>query len=81
LVSARDRQSTPAGDDYLVGHFVGLWSSAGADDTRQRFIADLGKSLREMASRPARRDDLGVAAIAVPSVLLMLSLHDHVHSI
>jgi hypothetical protein len=46
--------STPAGDDYLVGHFVGLWSSAGADDTRQRFIADLGKSLREMASRTNR---------------------------
>jgi hypothetical protein len=46
--------STPAGDDYLVGHFVGLWSSAGADDTRQRFIADLGKSLRDMASRTNR---------------------------
>jgi len=43
--------STPAGDDYLVGHFVGLWSCAGADGARQRFIADLGESLREMAPR------------------------------
>jgi hypothetical protein len=46
--------STPAGDDYLVGHFVGLWSCAGADGARQRFIADLGGSLREMASRTNR---------------------------
>jgi len=43
--------STPAGDDYLIGHFVGLWSCAGTDDARQRFIADLGETLREMASR------------------------------
>jgi len=46
--------STPAGDDYLVGHFVGLWSCVGADGARQRFIADLGESLREMASRTNR---------------------------
>ena len=45
---------TPAGDDYLVGHFVGLWSCAGADGARQRFIADLGKSLRDMAFRTNR---------------------------
>jgi Protein of unknown function (DUF2877) len=46
--------STPAGDDYLVGHFVGLWSCASADGVRQRFVADLGESLREMASHTNR---------------------------
>jgi len=46
--------STPAGDDYLVGHFAGLWCCAGADGARQRFIADLGQSLREMAPRTNR---------------------------
>jgi hypothetical protein len=46
--------STPAGDDYLVGHFAGLRSSAGTDVARQRFIADLSESLRDMASRTNR---------------------------
>jgi hypothetical protein len=46
--------STPAGDDYLVGHFAGLWSSAGPDGARQRFIVDLSESLRDMASRTNR---------------------------
>jgi hypothetical protein len=46
--------STPAGDDYLVGHFAGLWSSAGADGARQRFIVDLGESLQDMTSRTNR---------------------------
>lgn len=44
--------STPAGDDYLVGHFAGL--CAGADGTRRRFVADLGESLRAMACRTNR---------------------------
>jgi hypothetical protein len=52
LDRGRHRQNQPA--RTLHRHFVGLWSSAGADDTRQRFIADLGKSLRDMASRTNR---------------------------
>jgi hypothetical protein len=65
LDSARARQamseliglgegSTPAGDDYLVGHFAGLWSCAGADGARHRFITDLGEALRNMVSRTNR---------------------------
>jgi len=45
---------TPSGDDYVVGHFVGLWSCADADGARQRFIADLGESLCGMATRTNR---------------------------
>jgi uncharacterized protein DUF2877 len=46
--------STPAGDDYLVGHFAGLWSCVGEDGARHRFIAEIGASLRDMASRTNR---------------------------
>ena len=55
---------TPSGDDYLVGHFVGLRSCAGADGARQRFIADLGKSLRGIASRTNRVSRMYLAAAA-----------------
>lgn len=46
--------STPAGDDYLVGYFGGLWACAGADGLRRRFIADLGGSLGDMVLRTNR---------------------------
>ena len=55
---------TPSGDDYLVGHFVGLWSCAGADGARQRFIANLGESLRGIASRTNRVSRMYLEAAA-----------------
>ena len=55
---------TPSGDDYLVGHFVGLWSCAGADGARQRFIANLGEWLRGIASRTNRVSRMYLEAAA-----------------
>ena len=55
---------TPSGDDYLVGHFVWLRSCAGADGARQRFIANLGESLRGIASRTNRVSRMYLAAAA-----------------
>jgi hypothetical protein len=41
---------TPAGDDYLVGYFAGLWSCAGPGASpRTRFSAELGRRLRHLA--------------------------------
>jgi hypothetical protein len=66
--------STPAGDDYLVGYFAGLWSSAGADRRRQRFVADLGESLREMASRTNRVSRMYLEAAAEGEVSERLAM-------
>jgi hypothetical protein len=42
---------TPAGDDFLVGYLAGLWSTAGSDTARLRFLASVGAWLSEAASQ------------------------------
>jgi hypothetical protein len=42
---------TPAGDDFLVGYLAGLWSTAGSDTARLRFLASVGVWLSEAASQ------------------------------
>lgn len=42
---------TPAGDDFLAGFLAGLWSTAGADTARLRFLASVGVWLSEAASQ------------------------------
>ncbi|HLH51354.1 MAG TPA: DUF2877 domain-containing protein [Roseiarcus sp.] len=41
--------STPAGDDYLVGYFAGLWACAGMDASRRDFVVALGVRLKRLA--------------------------------
>src|SRR5207247_11316713 len=33
---------TPSGDDFIVGYLAGLWSTAGSDSSRLRFMSSLG---------------------------------------
>ena len=33
---------TPSGDDFIVGYLAGLWSTAGRDSSRLRFMSSLG---------------------------------------
>ena len=33
---------TPSGDDFIVGYLAGLWSAAGSDSSRLRFMSSLG---------------------------------------
>ena len=33
---------TPSGDDFIVGYLAGLWSTAGSDSSRLRFLSSLG---------------------------------------
>jgi Protein of unknown function (DUF2877) len=40
---------TPAGDDYLVGYFAGLWACAGADRSRANFVTALSEWLKRIA--------------------------------
>jgi hypothetical protein len=40
---------TPSGDDILIGYLAGLWSAAGEDDQRLRFISNFGKALLSLA--------------------------------
>lgn len=42
---------TPAGDDFLVGFLAGLWSTAGSDTARLRFLLSVGGWLSEAASQ------------------------------
>jgi Protein of unknown function (DUF2877) len=42
---------TPAGDDFLVGYLAGLWSTAGSDTARLRFLASVGAWLSQAASQ------------------------------
>lgn len=42
---------TPAGDDFLVGYLAGLWSTAGTDTARLRFLASMGRGLSAAASQ------------------------------
>lgn len=42
--------TTPAGDDYLVGHFAALWSCVGEDEGRATFVARLGARLKVFAA-------------------------------
>ena len=46
--------ATPAGDDYLVGHFTALWSRVGRNKGRAAFVAQLGVRLKEIAARTHR---------------------------
>ena len=46
--------ATPAGDDYLVGHFTALWSCVNGDEGRAAFVARLGVRLKEFAARTHR---------------------------
>jgi hypothetical protein len=41
---------TPSGDDFLVGYLAGLWSTAGHDTARLRFLGSVGAWLSEAAS-------------------------------
>jgi Protein of unknown function (DUF2877) len=40
---------TPAGDDYLIGYFAGLWACAGADRSRANFLVALSGWLKRVA--------------------------------
>ncbi len=41
---------TPSGDDFIVGYLAGLWSTAGSDSSRLRFLSLLGASLSRAAA-------------------------------
>jgi hypothetical protein len=41
---------TPSGDDFIVGYLAGLWSTAGSDSSRLRFISSLGAWLSQAAA-------------------------------
>ena len=41
---------TPSGDDFIVGYLTGLWSTAGSDSSRLRFISFLGAWLSQAAA-------------------------------
>jgi Protein of unknown function (DUF2877) len=40
---------TPAGDDYLVGYFAGLWACSGLDQSRLNFMTVLSEQLKRNA--------------------------------
>lgn len=40
---------TPSGDDFIVGYLAGLWSTAGSDSSRLRFMSSLGSWLSQAA--------------------------------
>jgi hypothetical protein len=46
--------ATPAGDDYLVGYFGGLWACAGRVKRRRAFVAAAGQRLKMLTSRTGR---------------------------
>jgi hypothetical protein len=41
---------TPSGDDFIVGYLAGLWSTAGSDPSRVRFMSSLGAWLSRAAA-------------------------------
>jgi len=41
---------TPSGDDFIVGYLAGLWSTAGNDSSRLRFVSSLGAWLSRAAA-------------------------------
>jgi hypothetical protein len=41
---------TPSGDDFIVGYLTGLWSTAGSDSSRLRFISSLGTWLSQAST-------------------------------
>ena len=41
---------TPSGDDFIVGYLAGLWSTAGSDSPRLRFMSSLGAWLSQAAA-------------------------------
>jgi len=41
---------TPSGDDFIVGYLAGLWSTAGSDSSRWRFMSSLGTWLSQAAA-------------------------------
>jgi len=46
--------TTPAGDDFLVGHLGGLWSSTRRDAARLKFVTRAGQNIATMAPRTHR---------------------------
>jgi Protein of unknown function (DUF2877). len=46
--------ATPAGDDYLVGHFAALWSGVRGDESCASFVFRLGTRLKQFAARTHR---------------------------
>ena len=41
---------TPSGDDFIVGYLAGLWSTAGSDSSRLRFMSSVGAWLSQAAA-------------------------------
>jgi hypothetical protein len=41
---------TPSGDDFIVGYLAGLWSTAGSDSFRLRFMSSVGAWLSQAAA-------------------------------
>jgi len=41
---------TPSGDDFIVGYLAGLWSTAGSESSRVRFLSSLGAWLSQAAA-------------------------------
>lgn len=56
--------TTPAGDDYLVGWFAGLWATAGTSIRRTAFVTTLGERLKRSASRTGRASRVYLEAAA-----------------
>jgi hypothetical protein len=56
--------ATPAGDDYIVGHFTALWSCRGRNEARAEFVGRLGVRLKELAGRTHRMSRVYLQAAA-----------------
>jgi hypothetical protein len=65
--------TTPAGDDYLVGYFAGLWACAGRTAARLAFTAAVGESLRSSALGAGRISRVYLEAAADGEVSERLS--------
>lgn len=56
--------ATPAGDDFLVGYFAGLWACVGADERRMTFMSVLSERLKRIAQSAGRISRAYLEAIA-----------------
>jgi len=55
---------TPAGDDYLIGYFAGLWACAGADRSRANFVVAMSGWLKRIALCAGRTSRVYLEAAA-----------------
>jgi hypothetical protein len=55
---------TPAGDDYLVGYFAGLWACASASRTRTNFVVAMTERLKRVALKAGKVSRCYLEAVA-----------------